>query len=74
MSDILKKIDVKIWDKEKDVLLGEGSELKFSSQDKKKFRYEFLFWRTGNDRDMVRVQDVDNYNKLFKELFGFRLN
>lgn len=71
---IFKKIDVKIWDKEKDVLLGEGSELKFSSEDKKKFRYEFLFWRTGNDRDMVRVQDVDNYNKLFKELFGFRLN
>lgn len=71
---IFKKIDVKIWDKEKNVLLGEGSELKFSSEDKKKFRYEFLFWRTGNDRDMVRVRDVNNYNKLFKELFGFRLN
>lgn len=73
---ILKKIDVKIWDKKKNILLGEGSELKFPfiDIDKEKFRYKFLFWRTGNDMDLVRVKSVDNYNKLFKELFGFRLN
>ena len=71
---IFKKIDVKIWDKKKNILLGEGSELKFGARDKERFRYKFLFWRTGNDMDLVRVKSVDNYNKLFKELFGFRLN
>ncbi len=73
---IFKKINVKIWDKKKNILLGEGSELKFPfiDIDKEKFRYKFLFWRTGNDMDLVRVKSVDNYNKLFKELFGFRLN
>jgi len=73
---VLKKIDVKIWDKKKNILLGKGSKLKFSfiDIDKEKFRYKFLFWRTGNDMDLVRVKSVDNYNKLFKELFGFRLN
>ena len=73
---ILKIINVMIWDKKKNILLGEGSELKFPfiDIDKEKFRYKFLFWRTGNDMDLVRVKSVDNYNKLFKELFGFRLN
>ena len=73
---IIKKIDVKIWDKKKNILLGKGSELKFPfiDIDKEKFRYKFLFWITGNDMNLVRVKSVDNYNKLFKELFGFRLN
>ena len=71
---VFKKIDVKIWDKKENILLGEGSKLKFGSRDKERFRYKFLFWRTGNDGDLVRVSSFDNYNKLFKELFGFRLN
>ena len=71
---IFKKIDVKIWDKKENILLGEGIELRFGSRDKERFRYKFLFWRTGNDGDLVRVSSFDNYNKLFKKLFGFRLN
>ena len=70
---VFKKIDVKIWDKKENILLGEGSKLKFGSRDKERFRYKFLFWRTGNDGDLVRVSSFDNYNKLFKKLFGFRL-
>ena len=73
-SFIFKKIDIKIWDKKEKILLGEGIELRFGSRDKERFRYKFLFWRTGNDEDLVRVSSFDNYNKLFKKLFGFRLN
>lgn len=70
---LFQRISVKIWDKEKNILLGEGSELKFGARDKERFRYKFLFWRTGNDSDLVRVKSVDNYNLLFKELFGNKL-
>lgn len=62
---IFKKIDVEIWDKKENILLGEGSKLKFPSGGKEKFRYKFLFMRAGNDVPMIRVREVDNYRIIW---------
>lgn len=70
--NLFKKYNIQIWDKKNELLLTEGFKLEFNSS-KEKFRNKILLWKSANNSE-YRISSLDNYNLLFKNLFGFRLN
>ena len=70
--NLFKRYNIQIWDKKNELLLTEGFKLEFNSS-KEKFRNKILLWKSANNSEF-RISSLDNYNLLFKNLFGFRLN
>ena len=64
--------NIKMWDKNKNILLAEGLALIFPPGDSNKFRYKYLLWKNANGYEF-RIEAIDNYNLIFKKTFGFKL-